>query len=196
MKRIALVAGFALLFVACPHLHAGQITLEPTPKDLYDLPHQHYYTWGMDLDAVVSDPGQVQINGAQLKFDDLKDWTWETNRLYVHLLDTAPLGVTELTDNQGGGDNFAGEGTRLVTYYNLPPIAFDYTYTFSASEVAALNNYLHNDGVFGIGIDPDCHFSNHGVSLKLCYGAIPEPGCLVLMLAGGTLALLRRIRRN
>ena len=87
-----------------------------------------------------------------------------------------------------------GQGIELVTYYNLPTTPQDLEYIFDAAEVAKLNQYLANDGVIGLGFDPDCHFWNEGVSLELEY--IPEPATMSLLGAGGALLALRRRRRR
>jgi hypothetical protein len=65
--------------------------------------------------------------------------------------------------------------------------AEDFTYVFSPSELDLLNSYILNDGVFGIGLDPDCHYYNDGV--KFSYetitivppvGNIPAPSAILL----------------
>jgi hypothetical protein len=80
--------------------------------------------------------------------------------------------------------------------------AYNYTYTFSASDLASLNAFLSDD-IFALGLDPDCHFFNEGMTLKL-YGdvltpggtsAVPEPTTLLLLGTGVALLIRRRFSR-
>ncbi len=171
----------------CPLIaSADTATFQPTPTDLYDLDHYRYYRWGIDHGL-----GDVEVTGATLFFDNIRNWDNNANDLYVHLLPGAPAGVAVGYDGQGGGDQFAGQGVLLVHYEDLPNVAQDITYTFSASEVAALNSYMQ-DGNFGLGFDPDCHYWNDGVTLTMEY--VPEPATMGLLGLGG-LGLLRRKRK-
>lgn len=57
------------------------------------------------------------------------------------------------------------------------------------------------DGNFGFGIDPDCHYYNNGVELKIVTSStnqvIPEPLSVLLASLGmGTLGGLRRFTRR
>ena len=137
------VALCLLLFLSAP-LKADSITLIPRPADLHDLPHKYYFTWGLhaDEDAV----GDFQVTDARLKFKSIRNWDDEPNKLYVHLLNTAPWGVRAYFDDQDGGDNFAGQGVELVTYTNLPSTSQDLTHEFTADQVGAFNDYLRDGG--------------------------------------------------
>jgi hypothetical protein len=197
-KRMASFAGVLLaVAVAFP---AMALTLHPNPSDLNDLEHTYYYTWGINI---APDP-DLQIVSAQLFIDNIYDWTAESNDiLYVHLLDSPPskpLGsggtpsnrVTTGTDNENPGDAYSGQGVLLFTYTDtnggLP--SEDVTYTFTASDLDALNDYWKNDGstngVFGFGFDPDCHYYNSGITFTCEFGKgevppVPEPATLSLL---------------
>jgi len=190
MRHAALIAlVLALLATAAS---ADVITLQPTPADLYDLDHNRYYTWGFGPDFGEPDPIVI---GATLDFDNIRNWDNGSNWLHVHLLDSAPPGVTTYYDGQRGGDNLAGVGVHLITYQNLTTSRRDIAYTFDADELAALNHYLANDDVAGLGFDPDCHFYNDGVGLTLTYtDEIPEPACVTLIGAGAAVMLVRQRR--
>jgi hypothetical protein len=191
MRFLALVTSVCVLSVAGSLARADVLSFTPNPPDLYDLDHGKYYTWGISATWL---PDQVVVS-ASLSFKQIRDWTTEQNVLYLHLLDQAPLGVRTYTDNEGGGDNFAGQGILLTTLCNLPATPQNLTYHFTAGQVAALNTYAA-DGRFALGLDPDCHFYNDGVTLSLATDSsqVPEPGTMVLVLAGAGLAIARRRR--
>jgi hypothetical protein len=190
---------FAVFCLACSNATAASYSPAPSDGDLDDLDHYRYYTWGINTPwGVVSDASDQseQATSATLSFDDIRNWNNEPNVLYIHLLNNAPQGVTQGYDAQGGGDNFAGRGIVLTVYQNLPSTSQDLSYSFSADQLDALNDYA-SDGRFGLGFDPDCHFYNCGVKLDINTGPsmIPEPATMSL-LALGALAVLRRRRKQ
>ena len=53
------------------------------------------------------------------------------------------------------------------------------------------------DGSFGIGIDPDCHYFNDGVTFTVVTAPIPEPETYAMLLAGlGLMGLVARRRKQ
>jgi hypothetical protein len=190
--RFAVVLSAVLAF-SLPAL-ADVVTLVPDDPDIQDLPHAYYYTWGETLEG---DFSQAVVTSSTLTFHSIRNNDWSSNHLYVHLLNSAPEGLTRYTDNQGGGDSFAGQGIELVTYTDLPPIPQDLVYTFDPDELSVLTDYLHDENNVALGIDPDCHFYNCGVTWSLTYDytPIPEPGVMVVLGAGGVFVAIRRRRR-
>ena len=67
---------------------AGTYTFTPSDSDLWDLEHERYYTWGIELDL----PAGETVVAASLFLDDIRNWRTETNDLWVHLLDLDTTG--------------------------------------------------------------------------------------------------------
>ncbi len=165
---------------------AESYIFEPNDHDLWDLEHKRYYTWGIDFDL----PGEETIVGASLFFNDIKNWRYEENDLWVHLLDEVAVGAYQGNDyGHGQTDYFDEQGVLLNQWEDIPNIAQDITYEFDSSELESLSNYLA-DGNFGLGFDPDCHFYNNGIKLtietKESTGAVvtPEPATMFLLSFG------------
>ncbi len=160
---------------------ASTFTFDPPDDDVFDLDHGHYYTWGMEFDV----PDNETIVGASLFFNDIRNWNWSENDLWVHLLDNAPTGLTQYTDNRREQvDAFDGHGVLLNQWHNLPGQAQDITYEFSSDELIALSSYSE-DGTIGLGFDPDCHFYNNGIQLIIETAPgntpVPEPSTMILL---------------
>ena len=199
-------AVFAVICLICSNAAASPITntytMIPSDRDLDDLDHYWHYSWGIDTpwDITPDENGEYErVVGATLSFDNIRNWDNNPNVLYIHLLDTARLGVRQGYDHQGYGNHFEDAGPELVTYINLPSTSQDLTYEFTEDELSALDNFAF-DGRFGLGFDPDCHFYNRGVQLEVrtetaTTPVVPEPATMAIMLAGGV-AVIRRKRRG
>ena len=138
----------------------------------------------------------------------------------MHLLDTARFAgvasfiddptnsspVTDYTDDfinprfhnnsgwlvaHGTGDTFLKD----KTFSNSP---VDYTYTFTAAELTALEQYLANGENIALGFDPDCHYFNDGITFTLNFTPVPEVANMVpiaLLLIAAIGFEIRRRRR-
>jgi len=206
MRTLLCVIAFGL--AAATSANARLVAFQPTPTDLSDLPHEYYFTWGINF---VLAPNE-KITGAVLTFTNIWDWTKENNDyLYVHLLDKIKSGSKSYVDKQGGGDNFAGKGVLVGDWSD--PVGgtsrnFNLVFDFgSLGLLGTLNDFAmatpgRNKFDFGFGIDPDCHYYNDGVTFTMTTETtcpiinIPEPASAILMAAGCLVAGLRHKQQS
>ena len=200
MKKIV-ISSLVLILAMVGMVKADLYTLQSPPlpnHDLWDLDHSNYYAWKITPSQLNLSSDEIII-GASLILDNIANWDSLPNSLYISLLAGDDLSfageVFTGTDNEVYGDdvlaNFAG--LPLVTFQNLPNSPQDLTYNFTAGDIAILNVFAE-DGVFGIGFDPDCHFWNDGIALTI--QTIPEPTTCLLLGIGALLARTRKRRRT
>lgn len=196
--RTIVIASFVLMLAMVGMVKADLYTLQPPPlpdHDLWDLNHEQYYAWKI-TPSQFNPSGDEIIVGASLFFNNIQNWDNQPNTLYISLLTGIDLSFSGEVftgyDYQGAGDNVLADfaGLPLVTFQDLPNWPQNLTYNFTISDIAMLNVFAE-DGVFGIGFDPDCHYWNDGITLTI--ETIPEPAtCLLLGL--GVLMAKRRKR--
>jgi hypothetical protein len=178
----------------------------------FNLDHHDAYTWRI---GGVNLTGRT-ITSATLTFRDISNWDSNTNRLFVHLLDTAraagvssfqdaPAGQTPVTDIN---DDFAGTrymnnplvapGTAntFLTSQSFTTTARTYVYTFTADQLNVLSAYFLNGGDIAFGLDPDCHFWNNGIVFSFNTTATPTPEPTTMVLLGTGLAGLYYSRKR
>lgn len=183
MKKIVLiiVASVLVLFGAASS-QAGIYNFQPILGDLYDLPHDYAFSWGIGWNHT-----NESIIGASLTFRGIYDWTAESGDiLWVNLLNNAvPNTIVTYWDNESPGNYFASSPHVLIGTWTDPnggaSGATNVTFNFDSAAISALNSYAA-DGAFGIGVDPDCHYYNRGVTLTVTtQSAVPEPTTMVLV---------------
>ena len=194
MKRtVVLIVMAALLGGGAFSAQALLVTFD-APSQLHELDHSRAYVWGIGWGY----PGETIIS-AELVYHDIYDWRYETDYLHTRLVNLGPgqTGVMSFYDGGGNTDYFSSFGLPIGTWSDPggggPGI--DLTYTFDQPLLDALNSYAL-DGVFGITIDPDCHYYNDGISLTVETG-VPEPSVVILLglgLAGA--GAYRRLRKR
>lgn len=211
MKKLLLSCiCLTLLSVAA---RANLYSFLPTPTDLNDLDHNEFFTWGLNWSV----PQGEVITSASISFSKIWDWKVEPDSLFIHLLDTAPMGVNAWYDYEGGGDFFTSSSFNSLGIAQIKlaqwsdPFGGDakkaqnVTFTFNAAQLVALQGYLNTLGPagwgsFGFGFDPDCHYYNDGVSFQITTTrkatAVPEGGSTLALLGltlAGIVFLHRRI---
>ncbi|MDD4051021.1 MAG: PEP-CTERM sorting domain-containing protein [candidate division Zixibacteria bacterium] len=172
----------AVLLIGAIPAVASVYTYSPADPDLGDLDHYNAYTWKINW----AHTGET-ITGASLTFHDMYDWIVEDGDiLWVNLLNTPPTtasGIRVYSDNQNPSNYFANWDGALVGTWTDPQGEHphgDVTFNFNPGMVGTLNTYAA-DGVFGFGLDSDCHFYNTGVSLAVTTNPIPEPATMLLV---------------
>jgi hypothetical protein len=182
-----------LILAGTVNLLANTYVFQPNPVDLGDLDHTTYYTWGINWNL----PATEQITSANFAISNLQNYTVDANdKLYIHVLNTV-TGSTwsqvnagsysyyritiQGTDLDNSGDQFSGQGISLRTVSGNAPLQ-----QYSEFIPSANWGWL-SDGNFGIGLDPDCHWLNNGISLTIVTSPVsqnsqvPEPATLVLL---------------
>ena len=192
-KALLILAIIGLALIGANSASAAIHVFNPSPADIWDLDHYHYYTWGIDFD-----PQGEEISNVFLTFDNIRNWRPEDNSLFIHLLDDAPSNLTVGYDADPTiNDYFAGEGDLIDAWTDPNGGLTGISLSYNFRELGLVDNFANyvTDGNVGIALDPDCHYFNDGVSLTVITGT-PEPGTMVLFalgLAGGA-AIRRRIK--
>lgn len=199
MKRRMLAVGVLLFSLATS---ASALTFTPAPGDLKDLDHAMAYLWKVDWRPEAHE----RIVGASLTFHNIWDWTREDDILRVLLLDRVPAapwlkkkgwtaigaGTWQKRDDQSRSfPDFPGPQVLVGTWSdpnggNNGRDKIDLVFDLAAipGVLDTLDAYARNDGQFGFGMDPDCHYFNTGIDLEITTVHAPEPASLLLLGSG------------
>lgn len=189
-KTMVMVLFAAIMLLWTIPVSATVHVFNPDPADMFDLDHHYYYTWGLDWTYQ-----EEEVYDVRLSFKNINNWDDTENSLFLHLLDNAPTGLTSGNDADNTiSDYFAGQGILIDEWsdpdggWNGPTTNLSYSFR-DLGIVDDFSNFA-NDGNFGLGFDPDCHYWNDGVQLTVITD-VPEPATIILFgiaLAGGGLA--------
>jgi hypothetical protein len=221
MRRFLLLIAAAVVFALPAAASADTVTFTAPATGAnqgsggpsqFNLDHHDAYTWRI---GGVNLTGRT-ITSATLTFRDISNWDSNTNRLFVHLLDTArAAGVGSFQDASASqtpvtdiNDDFAGTrylnnplvapGTAntFLTSQSFTTTARTYVYTFTADQLNVLSAYFMNGGDIAFGLDPDCHFWNNGIVFSFTTKATPTPEPTTMVLLGTGLAGLYYSRKR
>jgi hypothetical protein len=155
-----------------------------------------YYTWGIETQDLTIPDGSI-ITKAVLTFHDIKNWKNDgTDRLYVHLIENPPVGLSEYSDSDTL-DTFADDGKALQSSFQATRLAYslqetddalswvwsvfkipfqfilsDSTQVQYSSSLLELIDFAGTGTSFGFGIDPEVRdYTYSRITLELTVDA-------------------------
>lgn len=174
---------------------AGDRVKASTSPTSFSLDHDYAYAWGINYSL----PANNFVNFASITIKDLNNSDNEDNVLYVSLLSGAAVGVTATADSAASENFFAtqpGFVLDLGQYKDYDASTFaNYTIKIEGAQLTALNQAL-TDGNVGFGFDPDCHYTNGGITLNMTTAVAPEPiSCVLFVVGSGVFGMAARRRK-
>jgi len=150
---------------------ATETTYTFSPTGLSSMDGENYYEWGISWNL----PAGQTIVDATLTYSDIKLTTSDPNgagTLWSTLLQSPPkAGVSTFTDNDNPEQNPSGAGVFLLGSQTFAAKGTMYTsLSYDFDDITGALSTLDTDvasGLFGIGIDPDCIYTNAGITLTI-----------------------------
>ena len=191
LRRLLLALGLLSVISAA---QATTVSFNFSPAGLGTMDGIYYYTWSINPSGL---PNVGTITAATLTYNNAILTSVGQNNpgiLWTHLLDTSSgTGTTSFatgTDNDNGSDAFTGRGLLLGKEL-FPALNVSHNFSYNL-DLPTLKSFLA-DGHFAIGIDPDCHYTDSSIVLRLTYST-PDAGSTAGLL-GVPLLLLGLFRR-
>jgi len=208
MLFVCVLVALATTLPAVAEVISFQYAAAP---DMYDLDHGKWYEWGMSWNRTAYDP--ASIRSAWLTVSNVYDNTHDPqNVVFAEVLDTPRdgVGVRIGSDNESlHSDYFASSSYPnphefLTAFHDTQAgdTPQNWRWDFNATDLSKLKSYASNNGLFGIGLDPDCHFVNTGIKLNVEWCArqdtppTPELGTWMLLACSGLAGALVTRRRK
>lgn len=183
-------------------VHATTINAPSSLVGVNVLNGANAYSWGITIPLA---SGQSVVS-AQVDFTSVtlagSGNSQGTGVLYTDLLNSKTTGVTTVL---GEGDTSYDYWTKVFSGANITSLGTQFfasvgttltwSYVLNASQLSALNSYLTaNNGVFNIGLDPNCHWSVGNIDFQ--YGLsstnnhnVPDMAATAFLLLLGLAAL-------
>lgn len=167
------------------------------------------YEWGISVSPT---SGQT-VTSATINFSDIVLTASGNNNgtgaIFTDLLNAGVTGLTTVSEGDTSYDywttKFSGANiTQVGTTDFTLNVQTNFSYTLTTSQLNALNNYVTaNNGVFDIGLDPNCHYSVGSITFDYVLGntskggqePVPDGAETALLLLAG-LAGLEGFRRR
>ncbi len=168
MKKLllgAMIAGAINL------AQATETTYTFSPTGLSSMDGENYYEWGIAWNL----PASQTIVDATLTYSDIELTTADPTPpgiLWSTLLQSPPkAGVSTFTDNDNHAQNPSGPGVFLLGSQIFATTGTKYTsLSYDFADITGALSALDTDvasGLFGIGIDPDCTYTNEAITLTI-----------------------------
>lgn len=230
LSKIGCLAAILMVCLGGTSVWGGSYTFNPnsnsnltsSSSNLLDLDHSKYYAWGMKWTGPeLRVAGGEVVQSAVLKIDNIYNWDDNANVMHLWLVDSQPLTQddwrrNDWPDDDGkimgvsiGRDGYQDSSDRFTTTNTVGVHLMDYSDSTLGKEpenleiylpVDQLQEYISNDGKFGLAFDPDCHYYYSGISLLIntvAYSTdqpVPEPvtGLGVIAAVGALTGYLRK----
>jgi hypothetical protein len=149
-----------------------------TNTSLTSLAHGTDYLWKVDQGGWFIPEGETIVS-AYLDITALNNWREpDPDYMNIYLLNNPYYGwpTKTLLDTFRDENWYRSNGTYINPAEN-------YHYDLTLEQIALLTDYL-NDARFGIGFDPNCHYSDTDMIFTIVTDkvpTVPEPATLLLM---------------
>jgi hypothetical protein len=178
MKKLFLLAT---LVGTASLLHATTISAPPALVGNNALEGDDAYEWGISIAVPTGEEvasAEIDFSGVELTVSGNSKGT---GIIYTDLLKSQATGLTTATDNDDIGDYWATKfsGANITSlgseYFKSVKTTLKWSDVLNTAELAALNSYLAADnGIFDIGIDPDCHFNVGSITFTYTLSPVPH----------------------